>query len=135
DTHEHASRKQLKEALRQTANRGEEAPESQAGGNQPWPVAPFRQSGNRKRHRRIKERKGESRHQSDLRIAELEILSDWFDQNIDDKPVNRVERADAQQESEHTGTIGGGRRYHATYHLLFKCVFPSALAIGEVGTS
>jgi hypothetical protein len=91
---------QLREILREPAQRGHRTPDRQAGGDDVAAASPIRQPRDRNTERRIEDREHEPRQQTELRIGQQQIRLDPLEQDREDLAVHVAEEIGEGEQRE-----------------------------------
>jgi len=91
--------------MREPAHRRHQAPQRQCGGHDPQAVHPVGEPRDGYPEQRIEQRERETAHESQLRIAQVQLGFDRHGENADDLAVDEVEGIDENQDREHIRAV------------------------------
>ena len=105
-THADARREQTAEAARQTARRGRQAPQRDAGRHDPPTLQPVDEIADRNAEDAVENTEGKALQQADLTVGDLEIGFDRLHQQTDRDAVQNGEAIGHRQDGDHIPAIG-----------------------------
>ena len=110
DAHPHARHEELREAVGESAHRGHQAPQRERRGHDSGAADPVGQPRDGNSEQRVEQGEREAAHQSQLRIAQMQLGLDRDGEDADDLPVDEVEGVHDDQDHEHIRAVAQGCR-------------------------
>ena len=99
-------REQLPEIGSKSRSSGHTAPDDQRRGHDPGTAETIREHGHGNTKPRVKQRKGQSAHQTQLAVGETEIGLDRHREDTDDLAIDKIEGINYDQDKQYVGAIG-----------------------------
>ena len=108
----HPGHEQAREALRQPASGGHQAPQKDADGDDQPAAAPVGQPSDGHAEHAVEDGEREAGQQADLGVGNAEVAADGLHQQAQDLPVNEGHREGEGQNPNHVPRVGTGKSPH-----------------------